>query len=241
MKDKNSNSLLEADSAVEQYLDLLLQHATESESTEKPVDTLNNIVLMPELQLPDDSGTQPEVEKERQDTDQIVESPVTVEVEAADTEEPETSERMTGQLAYEFPLQCLMFKVGGATLSVPLIDMGSVLPRSDNLTYLPQSPLWLLGILQHRGSNVKVVDSARLLKLPDSNDKAPTKHFIVFAGEEWAISCDELGDVVNLDEQDIQWSGQAGSGFSIGTIKQSLAQLLDPARIQRKLNQLEKT
>ncbi len=135
----------------------------------------------------------------------------------------------------EFPLQCLMFRVGGHLLSVPLIRLHSVVDWSDAITRLPESPRWLLGLRQHRDCKLRIVDSRQLLEI-DADTPAEPAHLLVLEESDWAITCDRLEQVVNLDRDDVQWKAQGSKPMVMGTIRESLATLLNPPGIRRELD-----
>jgi len=233
MLKKDNKNLLSAGAAVEDFLDTLLRQSTEEFEKPEPPEPRplkSKILLMPDLEL-------------------VPEEPEAVTVETDIVEQKETTEEKQGlqdsvediapdeSPVYTFPLQCLMFTVGQNQLSIPLIDLGSVLPSGGRLTQLPDSPDWFLGLLQHRERNIKVVDTAKILNIRVPQQEGENRHILVLGDEGWAISCDKLGEVLKLDKEDIQWSKQDSMGLSLGTIRQSLAILLDPYKILRQLNQ----
>lgn len=136
----------------------------------------------------------------------------------------------------EFPMQCLMFRAGGHLLSIPLIQLSSVVSWSDALTRLPESPRWLLGLLKHRDVNLRIVDSRLLLDIDCEIDNSP-EHLLVLGEGGWAITCDHLEQVVNLDYDDVQWKRGDADQLVLGTIRDSLSTLLDPAGIARFLDE----
>lgn len=242
MNKTKPNKLLDANTAVESYLDNLLQEATEPKTEEaqgkKAYYKEHNIhVLATPL-------TQTALIKE---DDLIDEDTV------PDANHVATTERVTNDVLSDdfkgiaptvlskenlaFPVQCLMFKVDDHLLAIPLIKMGNVVPFGERLTQLPHSPKYFKGLLKHRGNTVRVVDSASLLLSGahnGSNAFLPS-HLLVFEGEDWAISCDELLDVVTLNEEDIKWHTGKKERLSLGTIKKSLAIILSPDAISKKL------
>lgn len=248
---KNNNSLLKADTAVENYLDTLLQEATGENRVFIPVRLNTNTAMFPAIDLLQESDIiQPELEESlflngaEPDATEIEENifingaePGVTEINEGNKTESESESFVKPSHDYKFPIQCLMFRVGVNQLSIPLIDMGSVLPWVNNMTHLPHVPDWFVGLMKHRGSNVTVVDSANILKISIVGDNNSQRHILVFGDENWAITCDQLGDVVKLDAHDVQWSKPESSGLSLGTIKQSLAILLDPGKILTWLNQ----
>lgn len=226
MMKKKDNNLLKPEQAVESYLESLLQEISAEAEPLKPLQLRDNIVLLPDFEIPQQTPQQPVEE-----STQVIES--------AQVEVPAPQEQKERKQDFTYPIQCLMFRVSNTLLSIPLIELGSVLPWVKNMTQLPSSKFWSLGVLKHRDRNVKVVDTAGLLgiKKSDSNDSHP-KHILVFGDGDWALSCDSLGEVVYVESHDIQWNGPKSSGLSMGTIKESLAQLLDPNKIMKHLEDL---
>jgi len=134
-----------------------------------------------------------------------------------------------------FPIQCLMFRVGNNLLSIPLIEMNGVVEWPDELTKLPQSPDFVLGVLKHRGTNLQVWDSAKVLGISNAPEKK-AGHVLILSDKKSAISCDVLEDVVTLEYNDIQWQPKAGNALMHGVIRETLAYLLSPLRIIDTMN-----
>lgn len=228
MQKKDNINLLEPVSAVEDYLDTLLQESTEQLEATKPVQLKSRLLLLPDLET---SPAEPEREIEAK-AEKVIEQ---LEETTPDVQPAEATE-ITHD--YQYPLQCLMFTVEGNQLCIPLIDLGNVVPWGDRLTLFPDSPEWFLGLLKHRDENVKVADTANVLQINRKKVEEPSgnRHILIFGEDNWAITCDKLGDVINLNKDDIQWPKQEGTGLSLGTIRDSLAILLDPARVLAQLN-----
>lgn len=234
---KKDNSLLEQDRAVESYLESLLQEVPSSPSPVKPLQVRDNIVLLPDFDIPEEisESAQP-LQPELKET--AIQQPDPVSEMSAEHEQHHAARL---QQDYDYPIQSLMFQVAGTQLSIPLLDLGNVVPWDENMTRLPSAELWSLGVLQHRGRNIRVVDSARLLNIRQPDPDARPGHILVFGDGDWALSCDRLGEVVKLESTDVQWRAPDSIGFSLGTIKKSLAQLLDPMKIMKHLEGITET
>ncbi|MBT3205483.1 MAG: chemotaxis protein CheW [Gammaproteobacteria bacterium] len=234
MPKKYNSGLLNPDSAVEDFLDTLLQESTEKPEKLKPVRSKSNLLLLPELEV---EPAEPEIVA---DIEVVQLEEVTVEAEEQSLATLEKLDQDVKSYEYSFPIQCLMFSVAGNQLSIPLINMGSVLAWGDRLTLLPDAPDWFLGILQHREMNVKVVDTAKIIHINENNQQnSEHQHILVFGDDNWAITCDKLGEVIKLNEDDVKWSKQESKNLALGTIKESLATLLDPNKILNKLNEYD--
>ncbi len=230
MPKKFNSGLLNPDFAVEDFLDTLLQESTEKLENVRPVQQISNLQLLPDLVI-EPFETVIEVEP-----DVLALEEVKFETVEQTLEKVEISEQALTKFNYTFPVQCLMFSVAGNQLSIPLINMGSVVTRGKRLTLLPGNPDWFLGILQHREMNVKVVDTAKILQANSKQQHSEYQHILVFGDDNWAITCDKLGEVIKLNEDDVKWTKQGSKNLFLGTIKQSLAILLDPDKILNKLN-----
>lgn len=238
---KDNNKLLKPDSAVASLLDTLLQESTE-EAPVKPVKEPPQVILLPDLDNELETRTEiqtqnPEQQKSHQhNSDQVsvveTESEKQIAVQEVEKNELLSKESPAYETQYNFPLQCLMFSIEGNRLSIPLIALGSVLPGVDALTRLPGSPDWFLGLLQYRENKVKVVDSSILMNIKRKQATPKLQHLLVLEDEKWGITCDELGEVIYLEKEDIQWAPASSSTMMMGTLKDSLAHLLNPEKIQ---------
>ena len=123
-----------------------------------------------------------------------------------------------------------MFRVGHNLLSLPLIEMNGVLRWTDELTRLPQSSDRVLGILKNRDTNLRVLDSSKVLGIPAITGQTPS-HILILTDNASAITCDILEDVVTLEYNDIQWQPETGNTLMHGTIRETLAYLLSPSGI----------
>jgi chemotaxis signal transduction protein len=113
--------------------------------------------------------------------------------------------------------------------------MNGVLQWTDKLTRLPQSPDWVLGILKHRDTNLRVLDSSKLLGI-SATKGIKANHILILSDNVSAITCDNLEDVVTLEYNDIQWQPEAGNPLMYGIIRETLGYLLSPEAIIDSLN-----
>jgi len=229
MQKKFNSGLLNSDFAVEDFLDTLLQESTGKPESVKPVQQISNLQLFPDLET---GPFEPVIEV---DPDALQLEEVKLETVEQALEKVEISEQALTQFNHTFPVQCLMFSVAGNQLSIPLINLGGVVTRGKRLTLLPGNPDWFLGILQHREINVKVVDTAKILQV-NSKQHSEYQHILIFGDDNWAITCDELGKVIKLNEDDVKWTKPGSKNLFLGTIKDSLSILLDPVKILTRLN-----
>jgi len=237
-----SNNLPEHNYAIASYLDDMLREATNGSSIVGSVATValgDKSLLLPELLLPAIEEQISTVENAGETDSLIVDIPGS-NSEVLDTQhqfhpDVEVHSEFTSLEADDFPLPCLMFKVADTLLSMPLIQMHGVLPWPDNISRLPQSPDWMFGLIKYRGQNIRLVDSAKVFCIPNSTEKLPA-HILVLGETGWAISSDQLDKVVTLNYEDVHWHANSDNLVSVGTIRDSLAMLLNLSGIENSLN-----
>jgi chemotaxis signal transduction protein len=245
MKKSETISLLKQTNALGSYLDDMLHDATRlaSEIIDQPVEQPIKQRLILDALL-EEAAIEGAVPKHQQ----VTALDKTEEVELADRFieiEPEADVGLKEVLysgksfcqfdISQFPIQCLMFRVGLNLLSLPLVKMNGVLQWTDELTRLPQSPDWVLGILKHRDTNLRVLDSSKLLGISATKGIKPN-HILILSDNVSAITCDNLEDVVTLEYNDIQWQPEAGNPLMYGIIRETLGYLLSPEAIIDSLN-----
>lgn len=130
--------------------------------------------------------------------------------------------------------QCLVFQVAGLSLAVPLTKLNGVIPWQDGVTPMPNRSALFLGLLHHQQRNVKVVDTA-LMVLPEGRQpgslappQARLAHIILLDEGRWGLACDNIGEVLTLDPDDVRWrSAQGKRPWLAGTVLKHLCALLD--------------
>jgi purine-binding chemotaxis protein CheW len=137
--------------------------------------------------------------------------------------------------------QCLLFRVGGLTLAMPLAMLNGVIPWQE-VTPLPNRASRFLGLLHHQGRSVKVVDTA-LVVMPErverqglapANERA--RHIILMGGGHWGLACDRIGEVLTLDPADVRWRTSHGKRpWLAGTVLQHMCALIEPQALERLL------
>jgi len=130
--------------------------------------------------------------------------------------------------------QALLFDVAGLTLAVPLIKLKGVVPNEAGLTPMPgHSPLFL-GVVPYQGIRAKVVDTARFI-LPqdhsaqlDADAAERSAHLVMIDEGRWALACDSIGEVIDLETKDVKWRGANGKrAWLAGTVIEQMCALLD--------------
>ena len=100
-------------------------------------------------------------------------------------------------------LDLLIFSNAGERYAVETTHVHEVVPLRD-LTPLPCAPLFVRGVVNHRGRILPVVDFRRLFDLPD--EEAPEGARIVTVeagGMRFAIFADRLAGIIRVDVRDL--------------------------------------
>lgn len=124
------------------------------------------------------------------------------------------------------------FRVAGLALALPEAQLDAVLIGVGPAP-VPGAPAWVRGVVLHRGSDVLVADTARLVfppgQVPESvatpDDPAA---ILVLAGGRWALTVDSLDDVVAMGSAEVRWrSAGTRRRWLAGTAMQHGCAVLD--------------
>lgn len=150
--------------------------------------------------------------------------------------EPEPEPEMTPPAAAahaawrDAPFEALLFDVGGLTLAVPLVSLGSIHSLDGPITPLFGQPDWFLGLLPTQAGNLRVLDTARWI-MPEryTPDLRDTLRFVISVqGHEWGMAVHGVSQSIRLDPGQIKWrSGQGKRPWLAGTVIDQMCALVD--------------
>lgn len=127
------------------------------------------------------------------------------------------------------PFQCLLFKVAGLNLAVPLVKLNGIIPMPEGVTPMPGHAPWFLGLIQHYERKVKTVDVAPIV-LPDGYQQkleTPT-HIILIDDYAWGIACEGITETITLRPDDVRWRTSRGArAWLAGTVIKHMCAILD--------------
>lgn len=130
----------------------------------------------------------------------------------------------------EQPFEALLFDVGGLTLAVPLVSLGTIHTLESEITPLFGQPDWFLGILPTQTGNLKVLDTARWV-MPEryqSELKDGLKFVISVEGYDWGMAVHGVSKSIRLAPEQIKWRSQQGKRpWLAGTVIEHMCALLD--------------
>lgn len=141
------------------------------------------------------------------------------------------------------PFPCLLLKVRGLLLALPLVKLRHILPWTEP-TPIPGYQNWLLGMLQpHHADrhNLKVIDTA-LLVMPELVDRrevaaAPPQHIVTIGNGEWGLTCESVSEVITIDPARIRWrTARTRRPWLAGTAVEHLCAVLDAERLAQMLS-----
>ena len=140
--------------------------------------------------------------------------------------------------------QIMMFKTAGLTLAVPLVELSGVISWPENITEMPGHKDSYLGLVQHLGKKVPVIDIAQIVFPQDRLDSllGPKKlerlQRIVFINDfEWGLACDAVNDVITIDSKQIKWRKTGTKrAWLAGTVVEHMCALLDTNELSKLLN-----
>lgn len=232
---------------IQSYLDALLQDATESvvqeESVSMPLasSAARLPIREPEAVTSSVESTHPSRSVQEQvivsrtlDTRVIETTPV----ETPASEMPAVEvEKLVEQPSWrDQPFEALLFDVGGLTLAVPLILLGSIYPLDDDITPLFGQPDWFLGLMPTPVGNIKVLDTARWV-MPERYTDAlrdDLRFVISVEGYDWGLAVHGVSQSVKLTSEQIKWRSQQGKRpWLAGTVIEHMCALVDVSSLAR--------
>lgn len=130
--------------------------------------------------------------------------------------------------------ECLLFKVGGLTLAVPLVELGSIYPVTEALTPLFGQAEWFMGLLKVKDYNLRTVDTAMVV-MPEryhADMRSNYNYVISINGVDWGLGVDNVARSVTLQPDDVHWrSERSKRPWLAGTVIEHMCALLDVSRL----------
>ncbi len=225
----------QVDGVLQNYLDQLLISATELPVTNaiKPVEQVpleKEVLVKPVIKEPLVKGAVV--------TQQLLAETPAAELDELDVAEFEQSSKATAKksdlasLSWDSAqgVECLIFKVAGLKLAIPLSLLGGVYPVTDKVTPLIGQHAWSLGVWQAEEGKLTIIDSARLI-MPERNvslSESGYSFFIQLDRSPWALACQEICDTVTLKQESIKWRGDVSKRpWLAGTVIAEMCALID--------------
>jgi purine-binding chemotaxis protein CheW len=140
--------------------------------------------------------------------------------------------------------QIMMFKTAGLTLAVPLVELSGVITWPENVTEMPGHKESYLGIVQHLGRKVPIIDIAQIVfprdrvqSIVDSNSEDRLQRIVFINDFEWGLACDAVNDVITIESDQIKWRKTGTKrAWLAGTVVEHMCALLDTQELSILLN-----
>lgn len=217
MADKKMTRLAEPEAAIASYLDELLSTATRTASREEPP------AVAAEPEPAPEPAPEPVQEQEPEPEPVVVR-----EAEPEPIPEPETSSARPDWSAH--PFECLIFRVAGLQLAVPLVMLGAIHRIDQPVKPIPGSPCWYMGIRAGNDSTLRVVDTAEWIMAGRVPQGARDNYrFIIRLDDsEWGLACDEVAESFTLQPDQVRWrSSRSKRPWLAGTVITEMCALID--------------
>ena len=137
-------------------------------------------------------------------------------------------------------VECLIFKVAGLKLALPLPMLGGVFNANDDVTPLFGQAKWSLGVWQSETDTLTIVDSAQLI-MPERGALLADqgyRYIIQLDRSPWALACQEICDTMTLKHDSIKWRGEGSKRpWLAGTVISEMCALIDVSGMLRMLEQ----
>ena len=172
----------------------------------------------------------------------IADPVITAELEQAEpVAAPVEEEPVQEEAGAEF--QIMLFKVAGLSLAVPLEGLSGVVEWQDNLAEMPGHADFYLGILQHLGRRIPVVETASLVFPPErlaALDVPPPREritrIVLIDEGRWGLAVDSVEEVITLRREQVRWrSERTKRKWLLGTVIEHMCALIDPRAFAEKL------
>ena len=165
----------------------------------------------------------------------------TVEESPAPALAEESGRVETAEIVDEF--QVMLFTVAGLTLAVPLDGLNGVVEWKDDLAEMPGHADFYLGILQHLGQRIPIVETASLVFPPEKLKSLAvaeaheriTRIVLIDEGR-WGLAVDSVEEVITLQHDQVRWrSERTQRKWLLGTVVEHMCALIDPQAFAEKL------
>ncbi|WP_152207507.1 chemotaxis protein CheW [Marinobacter changyiensis] len=145
-------------------------------------------------------------------------------------EPPAESPPLERPLWSQKPFECLIFRVAGLQLAVPLVLLGAIHKIERKVKPIPGRPPWYMGMLPDRDQNLRIVDTAEWImagRVP-AGARDGYRFVIRLDNSEWALACDEVAQSFTLDPDEVRWrSTRSKRPWLAGTVIKHMCALID--------------
>lgn len=201
-------------------------------------------VQTPVAEAPHKPEPKTEVKETPREPEEVVTPTAAATPQPVATPEPEPEPQPQGRPDWaEHAFECLIFKVAGLQLAVPLVLLGAIHRMESELHEIPGRPPWFMGMLPSNERNLRVVDTAEWVmagRVPQGAREG-YKFVIRLDQSDWGLACDEVAQSFRLSPDDVKWrSERSRRPWLAGTVVGHMCALLDVSAMTRLLSRAEK-
>ncbi len=128
------------------------------------------------------------------------------------------------------PFEALLFNVSGLTMAVPLAELGSIYPVTEDLTPIFGQIEWLIGLLPINGTNIRTVNTAKVV-MPERYESGFVESFryvISISGHDWGLAVDSVDKAITLEPSAVRWrTARSKRAWLAGTVVDYMCALVD--------------
>jgi chemotaxis protein CheZ len=99
--------------------------------------------------------------------------------------------------------QYIGFKLNNSEFTIPIMKVREIV-NTPVVTSLPQSPHYMKGVINLRGSIIPVLDLKQLISMESTGEVSPKTIVITSGGQVFGVLVDEITSVIKIDEADIE-------------------------------------
>ncbi|NJC87313.1 MAG: hypothetical protein FIA97_06740 [Methylococcaceae bacterium] len=132
-------------------------------------------------------------------------------------------------------LQYIGFHLHGSEYAIPITKVREIINLPE-ITTLPDSPAYLQGVTNLRGSVIPIVNIKRLMQLPEIEQSAPKVIVIASGKMTFGVLVDDITGVENIDDASIESPesmrhGRVEQVEGVAKLGNRLVVLLDPKKL----------
>lgn len=151
------------------------------------------------------------------------------ELEGINSDSTDELPKLQSLLPAEF--QSLCFDIAGLTLAVPLQSLSGIV-RLGMLNKIVGRPSWYLGMQEHRGKQLNIVDPEVWMQsehIGVNEGKAKNYQYVLQLGDsQWGLACESLVETVRMDQSQVSWRIQPQKRpWLAGVVKEKMCGMLN--------------
>jgi len=131
----------------------------------------------------------------------------------------------------EDEFQILLFDVSGVKFAVPLDKLNGILEWSGDISPMPNSADWFVGILVEREQQIKIIDTAVVVvpsKFRVEHVAENLQKIILIGDSTWGLACNAVSEIITLKQSDVRWRKDSSKRpWLAGTVIEHMCALLD--------------